>query len=296
MSPPRANRPAAEKPLAPSILQHIFYSGIATLASTPIRVCLNQAHKQTGFFDTITKSYPYLKKSLGLNFVRGTLSTSLQSSFKPVVQEHAGFAAGVVASAAMGTLAAIALETPLMRYHNAVSPLPLPALWRFSLPLTALYFLRDIGFSMAVFAKDDIPSPVAQQTIVISAAALTGSLHKLAVADATRDLELAKGTVPDFRDGIRYTLRAMAQGNVYTHEAYQVKYKDPANYKKMAHNFFHVACGVNVWRFRYAFLMAFGGIYTGAKYLGTSGFFKQNHKPSLSAANTPTPGMTAGKN
>jgi hypothetical protein len=88
------------------------------------------------------------------------------------------------------------------------------------------------------------------------AAAGTGMLHKLAVAEATRDYLPAGENAPDFRQGIRATFSQLARGE-YNNTRFKIAYPEPKNMLQKAYNVFHATCGVNVFTFRLAYLVGF---------------------------------------
>jgi len=244
-----------------NFIRDILYPGGATLIAHPFRVALNLSPSDTSWKTTLTKTWPRLYNGMALNITRGTCAASSQFYAKRIAQEYAGFTAGVFAASLSGTLVATLVETWLIRKNTKPAHLSFkPPLWRFSLPLSALYLSREIGFTMGVLTKNDM-APITQNIMLLNSAFVTASLHKLAVSEATRDY-LPKGvTVPNFRDGIGFTVRAIARGDTYTHPSFQVKYPRPDTLAKQIVNFLGAACGWNVFRFRLAYLFVFREAY-----------------------------------
>lgn len=244
-----------------SFVRDILYPGGSTLLTHPFRVALNLSPSYTSWRTTVLHTWPRLFNGMAVNVLRGTCSSGSQFYVKRFTQEYAGFSAGILAASMSGTAVASFVETRLIRKNN-LSPhlIGQPSLWRFNTPLTLLYLTREFGFTMGVLTKKDL-SPGAQNVTLALSAAFTASIHKLAVSEATRDF-LPKGvTVPDFRDGVGFTLRAIAQGNHYTHPSFQVKYPHPDTAAKQVINFMGAACGWNVFRFRLLYLLTFREAY-----------------------------------
>lgn len=244
------------------LLKHVGYSAIATLISHPARVCLNRASMYLWPHTTIRYSYPYLFRGLGLNFFRGTFATGSQSYAKEVVHERTGLlSAGIGAAAFCGAVVATGIETPFIRTTMIQGQPSAPfSLWRFSPTLSSLYFLREGGFSFAVLAKKDL-SVTAQYGVLFFAAWVTAITHKFAALEANRD-RLPQGmTIPNFKEGIAYTMKSMAHGNVYTHPVFQVPFKNPASNLAKFGNLMHVSCGVNMYVFRLLYLAIFREVY-----------------------------------
>jgi len=253
-----------------SLLRHTFISGVATFASYPLRVLLYRAGFNQDPVSTIKDALPRMTHGATNNLIRGTLAASSQSYSKNAAQEHAGFLAGITASAVSGTLVATLTETRLIRKISlALLPENTATLWRFNVPLSALYFMREVGFVLSVLGKNDLP-PSAQTAALIAAAGVTASIQKLAAVEATRDLLPNGITAPNLRDGMIKTIRAMSNGNVYTHPAFQVRVKSPKSIMMQSRNFFSVACGWNMFAFRLLYLYGFREAYHYAAETPTS--------------------------
>ena len=244
-----------------SIKRHTINSAIATLMLHPLRVVLNRASVHQSPIATIKDAAPRMLKGVSTNFIRGTLAASTQVYAKTTGQHHGGFMAGVAASSFTGMVISSLMETRLIR-KNQNPPhekMTVPA-WRFSVPLSSLYCLREVGFTMAVLAKNDL-SPIFQYAALFSGAIITATTHKLAAAEAIRDMLPKEATVPNFRQGVLFTIKAMANGNVYTHDAFRVPFKNPSNLWMKAGNFMHVSCGPNMFVCRLIYLYAFREAY-----------------------------------
>lgn len=282
-----------ETPKPNSMVPHVGYSAVATLIAHPVRVCLNRAsmfnqvslNPFPNIIATLQDARPYLPKGILINLIRGSMATGTQSYAKQHVQAWGGLSAGILAAALTGTAVASFVETPFVRRTMGQSgELPL---WRFSTSLSSMYFLREIGFSFAVLAKNDL-SPVSQQAVLIGATYFTAAAHKMAALDATRDMLPHGVTVPNLREGVFYTIRSMANGDIYTHPAFKVPFANPANWLRKTGNFLHVSCGANMFVFRLAYLMAFREAYHLAREItsvtnGWGGFFRRNQPASTAS-------------
>lgn len=250
-----------ETPPPKNLLFHVACSAAASLASHPNRVWLNRASLYQSPLATIFESKPYLLKGIFFNLLRGSMMTGTQSFIKNTTQEKWGLFASIIAAAGCGSLVATMVETPFIRKTMTLNtPGTHYPLWRFSPTLTSLYFAREAGFSLAVLTKNDV-SPVAQYSLLFSSGWLTAVAHKFVALEATRD-SLPKGvTIPDFREGIFSSVKAMARGGVYTHPVFEVPYKNPVTLPAMMRNLMHVSCGANMYLFRLLYLVVFKEAY-----------------------------------
>jgi hypothetical protein len=271
-----------------SMAPHVAYSAAATLLAHPARVCLNRAsmfnqvslNPFPNMIATLKDAWPYLPTGVLINLIRGSIATGSQSYAKQHAQEWGGLSAGIFAAAFTGTVVATFIETPFVRRTMGQGNGNTLPLWRFSFGMSSMYFFREIGFSLAVLAKNDL-SPTAQQSVLMSATYFTAAAHKMAALDATRDMLPQGTTVPNIREGFLYTVRAMSRGNVYTHPAFKVPFPNPANLAALTGNFLHVSCGANMFIFRLAYLTAFREAYHLAKETSSvsgswSRFFKND--------------------
>lgn len=275
-----------------SLIPHVGYSAMATLLAHPVRVCLNRAslfnqvslNPFPNMIATVKDALPYLPKGILINLIRGSMATGSQSYAKQHAQAWGGLGAGILAASVTGTIVASFVETPFVRRTMGQGgDIPL---WRFSMATSSMYFLREIGFSLAVLAKNDL-SPVSQQAVLMGATYFTAAAHKLAALDATRDMLPHGVSVPNLREGIIYTIRSMANGNVYTHPAFKVPFPNPSSWIAKTGNFLHVSCGANMFVFRLAYLVAFREAYHLAKESvsvadGWGGFFRRHQSANVS--------------
>jgi hypothetical protein len=179
--------------------------------------------------------------------------------------------AGIMASATSGTFTATFVETPFMR-KTMLEPgeqASIRSLFRFSVPLSSLYFLREVGFTVAVLGSKDM-SPNAQYGALLGATWATAAIHKMASLEAIRDKLPKDKTIPDFSKGISYVIRSMARGDIYTHPAFKVPFPMAANKWALGANFLHASCGINMFIFRLAYLATFKQAYLFAENMGSS--------------------------
>ncbi len=273
MSSTRTNEAPVEEKIPESPWSHIRCSFMATLVCQPIRACLNRASMYRDYkfyeapFVTIADSRPYLWAGLPLNLLRGSLATGSQSYMKHWAQSWGGFYWSVSAAAVSGATVATFVETHYIRKTLGVSG----PLFLFSPSLSAMYLLREIGFTLTVLSKKDM-SPLQQNAVLLTSTWVTAIAHKFASIYATRDTLPKEVTIPEFRQGVRYTINAMARGDVYTHPAFQVPIKNPSNLKDLARNLMSVTCGANMFIFRLTYLLVFREVYNLVKESETSVF------------------------
>jgi|GEM_PF-3774060 len=269
-----------------------FASSLFATASTQIpRVLLNRANQYPNPIATIIGSYPFFLSGLGLNLLRGSLATGTQSWAKHTVHEYAGFWPSILAASLCGTTVATFIETAFIRKTTmAAMQAGQYSLWRFSPTLSSFYFLREMGFSLAVLAKQDF-SPTGQYAAVLGGAYVTATMHKMAVMEATRDSMEKAGTLPKFTyGGVLTALRNIAQGGVYTHPALAVPFQNPANLLAKIANFAGATCGGSMLFFRLLYLVTFEYAYSSAlkqspSLLSKVGFFKADAQSRVQDSN-----------
>lgn len=263
MSNSRSDQTPSIEKKPDSAWSHICRSFMATLVAQPVRACLNRASMYRDYkfyeapFVTIADSRPYLWKGLLINLLRGSLATGSQSYVKHWAQDWGGFYLSVAAAAVSGATVASFVETPYIRKTLGVKGHPL---FYFNPSLSAMYLFREFGFTLTVLAKNDM-SPVQQNAVLLTSTWLTAIAHKFASIYSIRDTLPKDLTIPEFRQGFRYTIASMARGDVYTHPAFQVPIKNPVNLKGLAHNLLSVTCGANMFIFRLAYLVVFREVY-----------------------------------
>lgn len=253
--PSNIEKTAEKKP--DNLLFHVTCSGWSALVSHGPRVWLNQASKYQSPKQTIVESWPYLANGIFLNVLRGAIMTGVQSYVKTLTQDKFGFYGSVFWAAASASMAASVFETPFIR-KTMIPKVPEVSysLWRFSPTLTSLYFKREAGFTVAVLTKDDLP-PAAQFGTLLVGAWFTATMHKFAALEAVRDTLPKDVTIPDFREGLGFTVKSMARGGVYTHPVFKVPHKNPETYFALMRNLLHVSCGANMYLFRLIYLAVF---------------------------------------
>lgn len=243
---------------------HLACSFVGTVFGQVPRVLLGRSYMYANPWACVMGSYPYFLNGLGINMIRGTSATGFQSWTKSTVQEQYGLTPSLVAASFGGAMIATGLETYFIRKTNLDDLLraSLPAM-RFSPALTSLYFAREVGFTTAVLAKKDL-SPTGQKAAILCGAYFTGSMHRLAAFEATRD-SLKQGiTGPDLREGLVTTVRKMTFGG-YTHAGFQVPVPNPVTRSAMIRNFLSVSCGANTFVFRLLYLAVFNEGYSFAE-------------------------------
>lgn len=255
-----------------SIFPYFTGAFAGTIASHPVRVCLNRAAYNGGILTTLQDSRHYLTKGFGLNFGRCLGAVSLQAWSKGRVQQLfeentvARKVAGIGAATLVGTSVATCIETIFIRKTTLPqgveykTKLPLTKL---SVPLSACYLLREFGFSLAVLSDYDLLS-IKGSPALLAAATWSAMAHKFAIWQATSDMMAVAnlGATPNIeRDGIRKTLAALAQGNVYTHPSCKVPINNPVNIIQQATNLFSVSCGRSMLFFRLFNLVLFKKAY-----------------------------------
>ncbi|MGQ3890812.1 hypothetical protein [Legionella sp. CNM-4043-24] len=283
----------APKQGSPSLPASMVNAGFATLMTHVIRVGLNAAKEQPN----PVKTYEALIRSRGmaalfngvlLNLGRGMLASGAPAYTKLCVQEYADAKTSVLAATLVCAFIACGLETPLM-IKNFLARNNIPRtgpgqLLYFSPGLAAAYLSRDLIFATTVFAKDEL-TPFQKTMMYVFGTGFMATAHKTAATLATIKWMRAYGTVPDFRDGVAKTLRALAAGDTYTHPEFVVPYKNPGSMIKKMANLMHVACGPNIYAFRLAYMMTFSFAFTLAEkritpFLSSSVFFKPPAKES----------------
>jgi hypothetical protein len=165
-----------------------------------------------------------------------------------------GFVAGVGASTIAGAVIGSIFETAFIRKDLAKGALI--SLMRYNCPLFTMYLIREAGFSLSVVASSEMPRSK-QNMILVGMTPFIAWAQKAIVTESGRDLLPAGKTVPNFEEGVFSTFRSMARGDKYTHEAYQVLFKNTTNPLKLMANFMHVACGANMLLWRWIYLVTF---------------------------------------
>lgn len=280
MTKPEPNATTESTAAPVNFLHHVMNSAMATAASQPARVLLNRAKLYSNPFATMTGSYPYFLTGLGINVLRGSLATGMQSWAKHKVQEQYGLMPAIMAASLCGAGVATFVETPYIRM-TTMEHLPGAkySLWRFSPALSSCYYLREVGFTLAVLAKKDL-SPAGQWGALLVSAWVTATLHKMAVMGAIGDSMERHGSLPKYSDGMFTTIRNIATGGTYTHPEFAVPFKNPVSFLAKVGNLMHVSCGVNMFVFRLLYLATFGQAYsyateTSPSLLKRMSFFKE---------------------
>lgn len=253
----QSNRP---KPTTThSLKNQIGIASAATFFMHPVRVALNRASFHISPLATIRDAYGYLFKGAAFNIIRGGASTGLQSYANDKTKAHVsdpilGKIAGLIAASIAGTFVATFIETPFMR-KNASADLNFSRLYRFNVPITGFFLMREFGFSSAVLASADL-STSARYSMLIPATWLTAACHKLVMIEATKDLATHGYSVPDYSKGARVVLNKLATG-AYTHPTLNVPIPNPTTFMQRAGNVAYATCGPNMFFFRMMYLAGF---------------------------------------
>lgn len=253
------NNLTSPKPFQQTLTYHIGAAGAATFFLHPVRVALNRASFNNSPIATMKDVQGYLFKGAGYNIVRGALNTGLQSHANSAVKQFFGDTvaakiAGLFAATLAGTFVASFAETPFMR-RTAGAQGNLLTLLKFNYPIQTFFTLREFGFSGAVLISKDLPAP-AHYTILLSAAWLTASCHKLTMIEATKDLIPTHYSVPDYSKGMRYAIYQLSKG-VFTHPALRAPISNPATLFQHTTNVLYTTCGPNMFFWRLVYLKAF---------------------------------------
>lgn len=283
-----------------SLPMGIAQAAFATAASQPCRQWLNQAGINSGVKQTLIKSMPILYSGFPLNLLRGSFSSGVQTYTKENVNHilldvppTLRIFPVLTATAMAGMSVALLAETPFIRWGEMQrikknGGVVNAKLWRFTPALPPLYLARELGFSVVVFYATEM-SFVPWLGLTAMGAGLTGAVHKFLAQEATRDLIPPQKTIPDFaKDGFRKTIRNIAAGGVYKHEAMKSLFDTPQkDFSRQALNLMYSACGYNMFIFRSLYLLAFGGALKLAKDHGDTvvsqlGLFAKKYADSTS--------------
>ncbi len=291
-----------ETPKPVSFPMSIAQAAFASAVAQPARILLNQASKYTSITTTFASSFPILFSGIGLNVLRGATASGTQLFTKEnvnhvLVDVPPGLRIfPVIAATSMaGTLTALLIETPFIRYTE-IKKMKLEgiatkaSIARFTPMLPALYFCREAGFSAVVFYAAHM-SFVPWLSLTAMGAAFTGATHRFITHEVTRDL-MPKGiTAPDFaKDGFRQTIRNIANTGVYTHPSMKSLFHEPP--KTLSHkslSFLYSACGYNMLIFRALYLVVFGsalkfGKENGNEAVSAIGLFAKRYTHSTEQA------------
>lgn len=255
------------EPVAMDYFPSIMGSFSGTIASHLPRVWLNRSIYHRNPLNVLLDSAKYWHTGILLNLTRGFSVFTLQALSKNAVNHYysptspTGHFASLLAPATMGTLVATMVETIFIRKTTRQSGIALPAhipLTRFSAPLSSCYFMREMGFSLAVLGSKDLPSTLYYPAFV-GTAFLTSIFHRYATLEATADMSTGN---PDFkRDGVFTTIRNIARGGVYTNETLRVPITNPVTNLDYTRNFLTVSCSPTTFLFRLIHLSIFTGAY-----------------------------------
>lgn len=258
-----------------TIKESVAKGATIALLTQPNRILLSNASLFANPITTIRYSFPsfsYLLTGVHINVARGTLSAGSQVCVKTLAEEEVSHlpvnwrpAPVLAATSVAGMVVALAAETPFIRKpfikamlenKHAMQRSILPGLMRFTPALAPLYFCREMGYSVVVFYSKEI-DPLSGAALTGAGTFFTGMTHKFIVQEATRDLYTKTEVLPNFaKDGVIKTIKNMANGNVYTQPSMQVIFKNPQSMSKKIINFMHVSCGLNMFLFRGAYLLA----------------------------------------
>lgn len=253
-----------------SLTKHVEMAGLATLILHPVRVALNFASYNPSIFATVNAVYRYMLqadanvlRATSYNILRGAMNTGFQAHANHVAQDSVQQdwlrkPAGLVAATLTGTVVASFVEVPFMR-QNAADPLsaklPFSSLFKFNVPIQSFFVAREFGFTGAVLISKDLPA-AAHYSILLTAAWLTASCHKLVMIEATKDLASKQYTYPDYSKGMRHTFFQLSQG-AYTHPALRVPISNPATMLQRTANVLYATCGPNMFFWRLVYLKSF---------------------------------------
>lgn len=255
--------PTAERAI---LYRQAGVSVIANLLGTPFRFMLNNAATTPTPRHTLAKAWTDLaaRPISGplTNTGRGFFMLFSQLESKRRLEQYHGPFAGIVGSAFTGMVIAMAIETYMVRdgIRKQLRGVFFKV-WHANPSLAALYFTREMGFSISVLGSGD-RSPWANGLVFLASAGVTASAHKGIISNITHDSPLEQGTRPDVsRDGLRKTLHNLTRGNVYTHAAWKnAPFPGSSSPAARLANVLHLCCGTNIAFFRLLYLAAFSGL------------------------------------
>ncbi len=163
---------------------HFTAAFVTTGAAHPLRVLLNRAPEHNTIMGVVKDLPGHWKSGIGLNLMRGVGVVSLQSWAKQNVQNlypassAQGKVAGWFAATLAGTTVATVIETCFIRKTNSKTARFFDP--RFTLALSAAYFLRESSFSLVVLSANDLPTAAFYPTMFV-ATGLSAICHKFAV-------------------------------------------------------------------------------------------------------------------
>lgn len=250
-----SNPEYTQKPAIGYYLPYFFGPMSGALISHAPRVLVNRAVFNIDTKATWHDSKNHVNKAVGLNLLRGYSSIFMQYSIVEMQKKYFGidYATKNMSAAilpAMGsTVVASLIETRFIRETALRNTVFCPANFvsaKYSLPLTAFYFARELGFARYLFGPQNVG-----ETLFI--AGYTSVFLKWIIWGATDDRaqNATTKTLPTFRKGkIIETVKDIAKGGVYTHPTCQVRYPNSRKPHELLYNLFIVSCPPHLYALR----------------------------------------------
>lgn len=239
----------------------------------PGRVLLNEAITSKNPFETIYGAKDKVFNEVGVNMRRSFTAIFLQLMADKIVNTYYGHdkymknMLGIPAVTAAGVAATI-LEVRLMREsalrEHAKHFVKRPSSFKYSVPILGYFTAREFWFCLCVFKARDLEG-YQKIPLFLSAALATAMFHKLVAIEVTKDIRRIVNQVPDYSIGFKAVFRNLAYGGVYTYKTLSAPIDKPKTTPHLIYNFFSATCGVNMFFWRLAYLIAFSAILNGVK-------------------------------
>lgn len=274
------------QPNAFTIPNNVIAAGISATPLYPFRVFQSMAADHANFRSLGKEAFPKLLKLQGLDvhIFRCAGVLALQSTAKNYAQEKlahnktyallGGLSAAAVTGAAWSSVVETWFNRKVAKPLNPDANYKFTAL-RFTGPLALNYLIRETAYSVPVFFKADMTTPMWVASTFVSAV-ITSINTKIIYSESIYDLVdsqkknpqekvlpnymrdnmgkiLPNGVKQTFFGSVKQTLQDVAKGGVYTHKAYQ-PYKNTVNNKQLLANLLLIYCSYPVFLCRITYL------------------------------------------